>query len=269
MKSEPNTPDSRAKTNARARRYRQKNADKFNAYRAEYRQKNREHINKRQRETRSVRPVTASQVEDYNSKRREHYAANRERIIARRKQILESASNREDLKTRANARCVAYRSRNPERLKAQWAKYRARNQESRKAYRRRLEVRRRLSERRRIRKESDANYALVTRLRRRILHAVECSGGRKFASTAALVGCSIEELRAHLESKFQPGMNWSNHGMGGWHIDHKIPCAEFDLRSEFQQLQCFHFSNLQPLWEKQNLSKGARLTEPYQKTLPL
>ena len=45
-------------------------------------------------------------------------------------------------------------------------------------------------------------------------------------------------------------------GFRGWHIDHIKPCASFDLTDPKQQQQCFHYSNLQPLWWYDNLSKG-------------
>ena len=70
-----------------------------------------------------------------------------------------------------------------------------------------------------------------------------------------LVGCSIPDLIKHLESKFQEGMNWSNYGFYGWHIDHIRPCSSFNLLNEEEQKQCFHYTNLQPLWAKDNLQK--------------
>jgi len=69
-----------------------------------------------------------------------------------------------------------------------------------------------------------------------------------------LVGCSIDFLKQHLENKFKPGMSWKNYGK--WHIDHIRPCASFDLRKPAEQKKCFHYSNLQPLWAKENLVKG-------------
>lgn len=53
-------------------------------------------------------------------------------------------------------------------------------------------------------------------------------------------------------------MSWDNYGYRGWHIDHIKPCASFDLTDPNQREQCFHFSNLQPMWAKDNLSKGAK-----------
>ena len=41
----------------------------------------------------------------------------------------------------------------------------------------------------------------------------------------------------------------------GWHIDHIIPCAFFDLTKASHQRVCFNWQNLQPLWAKDNLSK--------------
>ncbi|MDC3282434.1 hypothetical protein OAV46_05350, partial [Euryarchaeota archaeon] len=53
---------------------------------------------------------------------------------------------------------------------------------------------------------------------------------------------------------FDTGMSWNNHGE--WHIDHTKPCSSFDLRNEDEQRQCFHYSNLRPMWANENLSKG-------------
>lgn len=51
-------------------------------------------------------------------------------------------------------------------------------------------------------------------------------------------------------------MNWENYGQ--WHIDHRLPCASFDLTQPDQQKACFHFSNQQPLWKRDNLAKGVK-----------
>ena len=52
-------------------------------------------------------------------------------------------------------------------------------------------------------------------------------------------------------------MNWNNHGE--WHLDHIKPCASFDLKCPVQQLACFNYNNLQPLWASENMSKGAKI----------
>jgi len=68
----------------------------------------------------------------------------------------------------------------------------------------------------------------------------------------------ISDLKQHLESQFTDGMTWDNYGE--WHIDHIKPVSWFNFTSyedrEFKQ--CWSLDNLQPLWAKDNLSKGNR-----------
>lgn len=69
-------------------------------------------------------------------------------------------------------------------------------------------------------------------------------------------GCSVDDLILHIESIFLDGMTWDNHGK--WHIDHIKPCCAFDLTDPKQQRDCFHYSNLQPLWAVDNLKKSGK-----------
>lgn len=80
--------------------------------------------------------------------------------------------------------------------------------------------------------------------------------GKKRNMTRALIGCSPDELVAHIKSKFLPGMSWDNYGRNTWHIDHIRPCSSFNLLDPQQQKECFHYTNLQPLWAKDNLKKS-------------
>lgn len=80
--------------------------------------------------------------------------------------------------------------------------------------------------------------------------------GYKSASTIELLGCSFEDCRKHLEAQWQEGMTWDNYGIDGWHIDHIKPCASFDLTDPKQQAECFHYTNLQPLWAIDNIKKS-------------
>jgi hypothetical protein len=81
-------------------------------------------------------------------------------------------------------------------------------------------------------------------------------GRCKSAHTLELLGCSLEHLKVWLAFYFQPGMSFANYGL--WHIDHIRPCASFDLSNPVQQRECFHYTNLQPLWAKENMSKGTK-----------
>ena len=77
-----------------------------------------------------------------------------------------------------------------------------------------------------------------------------------------MIGCTIERLRNHLEAQFTDGMSWENYGKNGWHVDHIRPCASFDLTDPEQQRQCFHYTNLQPLWATDNMRKSAKWQPP-------
>jgi hypothetical protein len=107
------------------------------------------------------------------------------------------------------------------------------------------------------RRKTDIQFKLTCNLRTRLRSAL-CRNAR-CKSTLRLVGCSVEELRIWIENKFQEGMTWDNWGVFGWHIDHIIPCASFDLSLPENQIKCFHYTNLQPLWAKDNMSKHDRL----------
>lgn len=97
-------------------------------------------------------------------------------------------------------------------------------------------------------------FHLIVNMRERIRFAMTKAATIRCERTKGLLGCSIPFLRGYIEAKFEIGMTWGNYGQ--WHIDHIIPCAGFDLRDEGAQRECFNYSNLQPLWGKENLSKG-------------
>jgi hypothetical protein len=105
--------------------------------------------------------------------------------------------------------------------------------------------------------DTDPVYRLTSSLRLRVLQAIKKCGAAKSTFTQELLGCTYEEARQHLAAQFLPGMTWGNHGE--WEIDHIRPCASFDLTDPAQQRECFHYSNLQPLWRLDNRSKGDRL----------
>ncbi len=69
-----------------------------------------------------------------------------------------------------------------------------------------------------------------------------------------MIGCEIDYLIYYIQEQFTEGMTWDNHG--DWHIDHIKPCSKFDLSKKSEQLECFNYKNLQPLWAFDNLSKG-------------
>lgn len=77
--------------------------------------------------------------------------------------------------------------------------------------------------------------------------------------TIELIGCSYTELLNYLESLFTEGMTWENRGYYGWHIDHKMPLDSFNLNNKEEQKRAFHYTNLQPLWWRDNLLKSNKI----------
>jgi len=88
---------------------------------------------------------------------------------------------------------------------------------------------------------------------------------KKYRHWESLVNYTLEDLMEYLESKFKDGMSWDNYGRIGWEIDHIIPVSSFNFTSyedkEFKQ--CWSLENLQPLWAKENLSKGNKYSVKY------
>lgn len=111
------------------------------------------------------------------------------------------------------------------------------------------------------RRRGEHAFAIKGRLSARVRMALTRSGIRKQCKTLELIGCDIPFLRNHLESKFKPGMTLENCGRNGWHIDHIRPCDSFDLTDIEQQKRCFHWTNLQPLWEPENIRKGNKILD--------
>lgn len=106
---------------------------------------------------------------------------------------------------------------------------------------------------RRNRYTNDPEYRIHTLLNSRLKQALK--GQLRADTTRNLLGCTIDEFKEYIASKFEEGMTWENHGQRTWHLDHRIPCAAFDLTDLEQQKQCFHYTNLQPMWRKENQEK--------------
>ena len=109
------------------------------------------------------------------------------------------------------------------------------------------------------RRDSNPQWLILNRLRSRFDKVL--NGTIKTDSTMSLLGCSRQKLVQHIEEQFTEGMSWDKMGLNGIHIDHIIPCASFDLTDPEQQRECFHYTNLQPLWAKDNLRKSDTISQ--------
>lgn len=129
--------------------------------------------------------------------------------------------------------------------------YYEKNKDIRKEYyKKRLPV---INEARRERYKTDINYKLACNLRSR-LH-VALKRNKKADSSMNLLGCTLDDLKNHIESKFTDGMSWELVMSAYIHIDHIKPVSSFDLTDPLQQKECFHYTNLQPLWAADNRKK--------------
>jgi predicted ATP-dependent endonuclease of OLD family len=184
-----------------------------------------------------------------------YYADNKEKIIKKTRQYYE------ENKDKQNARKREYKRENKEYFRALQKKYwrdnkhilgpknKARYEANSKRYNKMH-----YKNYKRPKYYSDVEFRLKEVLSARIRQAL--NHNYKSASTEELIGCTIPELRQHLERQFTDGMSWDNHSITGWHIDHIRPCDSFDLTDPVQQKECFHHSNLQPLWYDDNIRKG-------------
>ena len=160
---------------------------------------------------------------------------------------------------RAYAR--AWAETHPEQHKAttqRWLDENAeRNKQREKEYRVRPDVKERRAKNALRRYYRTSQDRLAGCMRASIHRAREAVTPRK--NWQQVLGYSIAELKSHLESLFEPGMSWDNYGRNGWHIDHVRPVSSFTFTSpddpDFKV--CWALSNLQPLWEHANCSKGA------------
>lgn len=106
-------------------------------------------------------------------------------------------------------------------------------------------------------KQSDSLYKLISSIRTRISQTLR--GYSKSSSTLNILGLNdFNDFKIYLESKFQPNMNWNNYGFGEnkWVIDHIIPVSSAKNEKEIYKLN--HYSNLQPMWWRDNMIKGKK-----------
>lgn len=111
----------------------------------------------------------------------------------------------------------------------------------------------------RDKKHNNYSYKLSCYTRTAIYTSLKESNVVKYSSTFDLLGYSLDDLIKHLENLFTDGMTWDNYGE--WHVDHIKPISSFNFDSEdcAEFKQCWSLDNLQPLWAKDNLSKGAKI----------
>lgn len=126
-----------------------------------------------------------------------------------------------------------------------------------------IKNRERYNARQRERRRIDPQFAISNNVRSRMNSALRNYGLKRDKPLEKQIGCSIEQLMAHLEEQFTDGMTWDARGRMDrtthtkvWQIDHIKPCSAFDLSDPKQRAECFHYTNLKPLWAIDNIKKG-------------
>ena len=238
----------RIRKNKQTARRRAENPEKVRAERAKSRAKNPEKAKQDNAKWRAENPEKAKQdsakwraenPEKSKQSSAKWRAENPEKSKANQKKW--RANNSE--KVREDH--AKWRADNPEKLRENSAKWEKENPEKAKEGRARRKAEN-------IAK--DPLFRLQCNMRSGCSRVVkQLSLGKKPVSTFKWIGCSPEELKDHLESLFTEGMTWENYGKDGWHVDHIRPVCSFTAE-EWEQVN--YYTNLQPLWAEDNLTKS-------------
>lgn len=108
------------------------------------------------------------------------------------------------------------------------------------------------------RKKIDIQYKLSHRYRNLLVKAVR----RKYTSKAEiskLLTIDYPTFKTYVESLFSDGMTWDNYGGRdgkGWEMDHIKPLRDFDLTNEEHVKECFHYTNIRPVWALENKKRN-------------
>lgn len=224
--------------------YAERNKEKLKKNRKVYNKKNKERFEERNKKFREKNKDTKK---EYNKMYQEK---NKEKIREQKREYM--ATNKE--KKRAYQK--EYYLKNKEKLKEASKEYHRNNINYKKQYKKnyRQNNKDKINERARNYRNNNINARIAALTRTRIRETLKLNNAKKSSSSIKLLGCSIEFVREYLESKFTKGMSWDTHGLYGWHIDHIVPCASFDLSNPEEQEKCFHYSNLQPLWATKEIA---------------
>jgi hypothetical protein len=106
-------------------------------------------------------------------------------------------------------------------------------------------------------RKTDIRYKLIRKYKNRIRKKVRDIIKEKYGTGySILLGCSTAEFKSYIENQFKRGMSWDNYSLEGWHLDHIMPLASFNLENPEEVKKAFHFTNYQPLWAQENLYKS-------------
>jgi len=223
--------------------YYEKNKDKLRQYKKEYREKNKDKIRQKKKEYREnhkdkIKQQNKKYIEKNKDKMKEWREKNKDKIKQIKKQ---------------------YYQENKDKIKEYKKEYYENNKDKIKEYKKNYKCEHNKTPRKCVICNPLSYLTELQGVRIR-----DALNSKKDKHTIEYLGCDKKTLYNHLEKQFKDGMTWKN--KGEWHIDHIRPCASFNLELEEERMKCFHYTNLQPLWATDNLSKSDKYDE---KTHPL
>ena len=217
--------------------YREKNKEKLKEISKEYYENNKEEIKEKSKE---YYENNKEEIKKYREK-------NKEKLKERKKEYREN--NKEKIKE--------YRENNKEKIKEYMKEYRKNNKEKIKERRKCIH-----NVNRNHCKECNPLGHLKSTVSNRVRSALK---SKKSKASIEYLGCDIPFYKEYLENQFKPGMTWENHGE--WHIDHIIPVFykenEKDKLTLEETIKRLHYTNTQPLWASENMSKNNRYIGDY------
>jgi hypothetical protein len=107
--------------------------------------------------------------------------------------------------------------------------------------------------------DTDPKYKLKSNIRKLVRLTFIKKEYKKHKHTFEILGISHLGFISHIESQFLDGMNWENKNK--WEIDHIIPISI--TRNEEEIIKLNHYSNLRPLWRKDNRDKSNKILEEH------
>lgn len=177
-----------------------------------------------------------------NEEKKQWYLSNKEKLKDKRKK------HYLDNKEKVKAQVEEYRKEHYESLLQKQNEYYQKNKEkiiaeSIKRYKKKY--------------KSDDVFRFSVKIRSAINHYINLKHIKPNKKIESILGCTIEEFIAYIESKFEDGMSWENRKE--WHIDHIIPISSATTEEEVIKLN--HYTNLQPLWARENIIKSNKKAE--------
>jgi len=244
-----------------SKEYSRKNKERDSNRNKKYYKENKEKIDLRNKKYREDNNYTkkyySKNKKDILSKNKKYYNNNKEEILLQKKEYAEN--NKDEIKQTKRKRYLKNKESVIETAKIYYKNNKDKINEAKRKYylKNKKSIVRRVCEYERNRIKTDPLFKMKRYLRTRTYIAFKNKGYRKTSKTQEMLGIDWEVAKQHIERQFNKGMNWNNYGE--WHIDHIIPLSSASTSERLKEL-C-HYTNLQPLWAEDNLSKSDKIIE--------